>query len=105
MIPWSTLRELTDAGYAAHLAQAADESARRVGARIRELRVARGLSGKELAERAGIPPRTLSRIEQGKQEMVLSTVQSLLAAMGCTLSHMVAEAAEATEPPEVAAPR
>ena len=57
------------------------------------------------AERAGIPPRTLSRIEQGKQEMVLSTVQSLLAAMGCTLSHVVAEAAEATEPPEVAAPR
>ena len=97
VIPWSTIRELTDAGYAAHLAQAAEESARRVGARIRELRVARGLSGKELAERAGISPRVLSRIEQGKNEVVLSIVQSLLATMGCSLHDVAADAPQATE--------
>ncbi len=95
VIPWSTVRALTDWAYAAHLAQAAEDAARRIGARIRELRKARGLTGKELAERAGIAPQSLSRIEHGQHSLVLSTLQPLLAAMGCTLRDVVVEATEA----------
>src|SRR5207237_315032 len=95
VIPWSTVRVLTDGAYAAHLARAAEDSARRIGARIRELRKARGLTGKELAQRAGIAPQSLSRIEHGQHEVVLSTLQSLLAAMGCTLRDVATGAAEA----------
>jgi DNA-binding XRE family transcriptional regulator len=95
VIPWSTIRILTDKAYAAHLARAAEDAARRIGTRIRELRKARGLTGKELAERAGIAPQSLSRIEHGQHEVVLSTLQSLLAAMGCSLRDVATGATEA----------
>lgn len=84
-VPWSTIRALTDRDFSAHLAEAADEQARQVGLRIRELREARGLSGKELAERAGITPQSLSRIEQGRHDVVFTTLQRILAAMGCSV--------------------
>jgi DNA-binding Xre family transcriptional regulator len=93
VIPSSTVRMFSDPAYPAHLAAAADDSARRIGARIRELRQARGLSGKALAERAGLSPRRVSRIERGRHGVALSAVQTLLAAMGCTLRDVVAEPA------------
>src|SRR2546421_12526496 len=37
-IPWSTIRALTDKDYSAYLAAAAEEQAKRVGQRLRELR-------------------------------------------------------------------
>ena len=82
-VPWATVRVLTDKEYSAHLAAAAEEQARLVGQRIKELRSSRNLSGKELAERAGITPQSLSRIEHGRHDIVLTTLQRLLAAMGC----------------------
>jgi DNA-binding XRE family transcriptional regulator len=51
---------LTDGAYAAHLAAAAEAEARAIGQRVRELRQVRGLTGKELAARAGISAQTLS---------------------------------------------
>ena len=84
-IPWSTIRALTDREYSAHLAAAAEEQARLIGRRIRELRQSRNLSGRELAERAGITPQSLSRIEHGRHDVVFTTLQRLLAAMGCSL--------------------
>src|SRR5688500_17416779 len=43
-IAWSTIRALTDREYSAHLAAAADEQARQIGLRIKELREQRNLS-------------------------------------------------------------
>jgi len=80
---------MTDRNYRQHLARAAGEQARHVGAKIRELRKARGLNGKELAERAGIMPQELSRIERGEHDVVLTTLQHLLAAMGCSMQDLV----------------
>ncbi len=89
-VPWSTIRVLTDREYSAHLAAAAEEEARQIGLRIRELRTSRNLSSKELAERAGITPQSLSRIENGRHDIVLTTLQRLLAAMGYALGDLTA---------------
>ncbi len=81
-IPWSTIRVLTDRDYSVYLADAAEEQARQIGLRIKELREARNLSGRDLAERAGITPQSLSRIEHGRHDVVYTTLQRLLSAMG-----------------------
>ena len=84
-VSWSTIRVLTDREYAAHLAAAAEAQASQIGLRIKQLREARGLSSKELAERAGITPQSLSRIEHGRHDVVFTTLRRIVAAMGCSL--------------------
>jgi len=84
-IPWSTIRVLTDDAYSAHLTRAADEQARQIGLRIKELRESRQLSSKDLAERAGITPQSMSRIENGRHDVVYTTLQRILTAMGYSL--------------------
>jgi len=86
--PWSTIRLLSDPAYATFIAQGARDYARRMGERIRGLRRARGLTSRELASRAGIAPNSLSRIERGRHEVALSTLGSLLAAMGYTYADL-----------------
>ncbi len=87
-IPWSTIRALSDKRYAAHLAEVAEEQARQIGLRIRELRESRGMTSKALAERAGITPQSLSRIELGRHDVVFTTLQRILAAMGYALKDL-----------------
>lgn len=100
-IPWSSLRALTDREYSAHLVTAAEEQARQVGRRIRELRESRNLSGKELAERAGIAPQSLSRIEHGHHDVVFTTLQRILAAMGASLKDLVVASQRPASVPSV----
>jgi DNA-binding Xre family transcriptional regulator len=88
-ITWSTIRALTDRDYSAHLAAAAAEQARTVGNHLRELRESRRLTGKEVAVRAGITPQSLTRIEHGQHGVVFTTLQRILAAMGCSLNDLV----------------
>jgi DNA-binding XRE family transcriptional regulator len=90
-IPWSAIRVLTDRDYATHLARVAKEQARQIGIGIRGLREHRGLTGKDLAERAGITPQSLSRIENGHHDVVYTTLQQILAAMGASLKDLVAD--------------
>ncbi|MGI8551197.1 MAG: helix-turn-helix domain-containing protein [Dehalococcoidia bacterium] len=90
-IPWSKVRALTDGEYSAHLATVAEKQARHIGLRIRELREQRHLSSKELATRAGISPQSLSRIEDGHHDVVFTTLQRILAAMGCSLRDLTVE--------------
>jgi DNA-binding Xre family transcriptional regulator len=104
VIPWSRVRVLTDADYAAHLASAAADEARLLGARVRQLRKARGLTSKALAARAGIPPQQLARIERGEGSVELAALGPLLAVLGCTL-HDVITADEATDSREHTARR
>src|SRR6266571_3499279 len=40
-IPWSTIRALSDKDFGAHLAQAAEEEAKQIGLRLKELREAK----------------------------------------------------------------
>jgi DNA-binding XRE family transcriptional regulator len=96
-IPAFDMRVLTDAEFAAHLARKAEEAARRVGERLRALRKARGLTAKEVAARAGLAQQTISRIELGQHDVVFSTLEKILAAMGYTLEDILPD-----EPAETA---
>lgn len=53
-----------------------------VGARLRELRKARGLSAKEVAARAKVSPAYLSRLENGRISPTVSTLSRIVQAMG-----------------------
>lgn len=89
-VPWLDVRALSDDGFANHLAERAGRQAHEVGHRLRMLRERRGLSGRELAERAGFTPQSLSRIERGRHDIVFSTLQRLLAAMSYDLADLAA---------------
>ncbi|MER7760147.1 XRE family transcriptional regulator [Streptomyces sp. NPDC097619] len=58
----------------------------RVGARVRELREADGISLSELARRSGIGKGTLSELEGGRRNPTLETLYALTTALGVPLS-------------------
>lgn len=103
IVPWMDIRALADERLASHLAERASEQAHSVGHRLRLLRSRRGLSARELAERAGISPQSLSRIERGRHDIVFSTLQRLLAAMNLELSDLAALTDGDVEPRQVQA--
>ncbi len=53
-----------------------------VGARIRQLRDARKLSGREVAARAGVSPSYLSRLENGHLSPTITTLARIVQALG-----------------------
>jgi len=87
-IPWSTVRTLTDRDFGVYLARIAEDEAKQIGIRLRELRTSRGISSKELALRAGITPQSLSRIENGRHDVVFTTLRKILAGMSCSLQDL-----------------
>lgn len=84
-VPWDVFRALTDPQFAAEMAQAAARHAREVGATLRTLRQQRGLTAAEVGARAGMSQQGVSRIENGRHDVSFSTLERLLAAMGCNL--------------------
>jgi len=97
-IPWDTIRTLTDPQFAAEMAQAAARNALRVGATLRTLRRQRGLTTAELGARTGMAQQSISRIENGRHDVSFSTLEKMLAAMGCTLSDLHEDEAEHVGP-------
>lgn len=87
-IPWDTIRTLSDPQFAAEMAQAAAHNALRVGATLRTLRRQHGLTTAELGARTGMAQQSISRIENGRHDISFSTLEKILAAMGCTLSDL-----------------
>jgi transcriptional regulator with XRE-family HTH domain len=61
-----------------------------VGDRVRELRQRKGMSGKEVAARAGIPPETLSRIENGKMMPTAAMLEKVATGLGVA-AHQIAD--------------
>jgi DNA-binding Xre family transcriptional regulator len=95
-IPWDTIRTLTDPQFAAEIAQAVAHNALRVGATLRTLRRQRGLTAAELGRRTGMPQQSISRIENGRHDIAFSTLERILAAMGCTLGDLQEDEADPT---------
>jgi transcriptional regulator with XRE-family HTH domain len=50
--------------------------------RLREVRVRKNFSQRELADKAGLSPANLSRIESGLQEPYTTTIRKLARALG-----------------------
>jgi transcriptional regulator with XRE-family HTH domain len=73
--------------------------AERFAARLRELRIAAGLSQQELAGKVGLTVRQISRLETGVRDASWPTILALCAALGvdCT-AFTEAPAAEAPAP-------
>jgi HTH-type transcriptional repressor of puuD len=57
--------------------------------RLRELRDERGLSQRALAEKAGISREYLSRLETGRQDPTLSTLEKIARALKVTVGVIV----------------
>jgi transcriptional regulator with XRE-family HTH domain len=54
------------------------------GANVRRERVARGLTQEKLAELMEVNPRTIQKIEAGKLNILLTTIQRLQKALNCS---------------------
>ncbi|MEW6161955.1 MAG: helix-turn-helix domain-containing protein [Nitrospirota bacterium] len=59
-----------------------------LGARIKELRKARGLSQNQLSEKIDIDPKHLSRIEVGNSYPSLDTVEKIAKALGVEIKDL-----------------
>jgi transcriptional regulator with XRE-family HTH domain len=73
-----------------------------VRARLRALRTERGLSQEEVAQRAGMAPSTLSRLESGARRLALDHLAPLAGALGVEIGDLLAPA---TSDPRVRARR
>lgn len=87
-IPWDKLRVITDKEFGKYLAQKADEQSKSIGTKLKIFRTNKGISSKELAERSGITPQTISRIEKGHTDVNFTTLRKILAAMGYSLKDL-----------------
>lgn len=63
-----------------------------LGSRIKERRREAGLSQEALAEKAGISPNTVSRIEGGLMAMSVETFQKLVQALGLDANELLCHA-------------
>jgi transcriptional regulator with XRE-family HTH domain len=79
------------------------------GPRLRELRESAGLTQSQLAERAGLHPQGVVKLERGEREPAWATAVALARALGVDLNAFLEDAATVPEPkrgrpPKVSAP-
>lgn len=103
-IPGFSIRLLTDAAFAVDIARKEEEGARRVGARLRQLRRGRNLTAKEVAARAGLAQQTITRIELGQHDVTFTVLKRILAVLGYTLADLHATEAPPQPPDQEALP-
>ena len=60
-----------------------------VAKRLKELRIEKGLSQKELSELTGIPQATIARYELGKTEPIASTIVTLCDFFGVSADYLI----------------
>ncbi len=82
---WSELRAERLAAPEAQQAYDAAARAFRLGEEVRRLRMTRGLSQQELAERVGLRQSVVARLEAGGAEPRLSTLDRVAQALGVEL--------------------
>lgn len=64
----------------------------RVRGRLRQLRVERGLTLQQVAERANVDVSTLSRLESGKRRLAIDHLPGLASALGVTVDELLGPA-------------
>ncbi len=68
-----------------------DRTEERVRRRLRELRTRRGLTLADVAERAGMAPSTVSRLESGARRLAVDHLPHLARALGVSTDELLAE--------------
>ena len=66
------------------------ELGERIGAKVRKLRKAQGLSQEELAARAGIDRTYVSQIERAVKNVTIVSLDKIARGLGVTLAELVA---------------
>jgi DNA-binding XRE family transcriptional regulator len=90
-IPWDRIRSVADPDFRAHLADQAEERTRRIGKRIRALRLEAGLTPAALAEKAGIRKEVVANLEAGKIEPQIVLLEGIAIALGRRLRDFTEE--------------
>jgi transcriptional regulator with XRE-family HTH domain len=65
------------------------------GARVREIRLTRGVSQERLAEQAGLHRTYVSSIERGERNVSLLNIERLARALGVPMRELMPDASEA----------
>ena len=66
-----------------------DQVNQQCGIRIRKAREKQELLQRELADRAGVPVRTIGRIERGEVDVRLGTLKKIANALGLSVRELV----------------
>ncbi len=90
-ISWDRIRSIADLEFRAHLAEVATERARRIGGRIRTMRLEAGLTPTALAEKVGVKRDMISRLETGNLEPHTDLIEQIAIALGRRLRDFAAE--------------
>jgi DNA-binding XRE family transcriptional regulator len=92
-VPWDLVLHLCEPSYKHHYSRAEDsgvDSARRIGARVKALRLARDLTAVELANRSGLQRPNLTRLESGRHVPSLETLERVARALDVPVAELVA---------------
>lgn len=87
-IPWDKIRVISDSSFSRYLADKTIENAQQIGVKIKSLREKKGLKSNELAERSGLTPQTITRIERGYTDVSFTNLRKILIAMGYSLKDL-----------------
>ena len=90
-IPWDRIRSIADPEFRPHLADQAVERARRIGGRIRAMRLEAGLTPAALAEKVGVPREVVANLEAGKIEPQTDLIEHIAIALGRRLRDFAEE--------------
>lgn len=85
------LRMLADRKHAARVQARATQSRQAVGDRVRAKRQATGVTQAEVAEQSGLDQGMISKLERGKHRPRFDTLSRYAAALGLTVSELLAE--------------
>jgi DNA-binding XRE family transcriptional regulator len=90
-IPWDRIRSIVDPDFRALLADGSTERARRIGTRIRTMRLEANLTRPELAAKVGVPAEVVASLEAGKLEPPIDLIEHLALALGKRLRDFAQE--------------
>jgi transcriptional regulator with XRE-family HTH domain len=85
-LDWMVVRSVDDPAFALELRERDAEEARRIGRRLRALRENRGMTQRAVAKVVGMSSPQLAKLEQGETDMRISTLRSLLRALGASFA-------------------
>jgi transcriptional regulator with XRE-family HTH domain len=100
-IDWMALRARSDPAFAAELRERDAEESRRIGRRLRVLRQNQHLSQKAVAGTAGMSAPQLAKIEKGESDLRVSTLRSVLRALGANFADIAGPDAPEVSIPEL----
>ena len=91
------MNDETSAGFHDDLAETTASTLAAIGVRIREARLARGLTLQALADVSGLSPSMLSLVERGRASPSIGSLIVISSALGSTMSDLLAVEAPADE--------